>query len=320
MRRQDLIAIGGSAGAIPALVELLENFAPDTGASLFVVIHRAAESQHLKSIVERASAVEVCEPEEGDPIRPNCVYLARPDCHMLIGQEHIHLRRGPRENNFRPAIDPLFRSLAVFGSTRSAGVILSGYLDDGAAGCRAIASTGGEIFVQDPAEALSGQMPRAAISAVGEPEAVTGAADLGRLLSDWAGREAAPPVKASEAVKLEMLIAGLEKASMRTEEKLGELSPYNCPDCNGVLWEIEDGELTRYRCHTGHAYTRASLDERQNEALEHTLYDSLRALREKVEMFRQLARKEPEHEERWLTRAKDYQEDAETIESMLLDR
>ncbi len=319
-RRRNLIGIGGSAGAVPALIELLGEFDPKEDATVFLVVHRSNESQHLKSIIERASKLEVCEPDDCEPMRTNCLYIARPDCHMMIGENHIHLRHGPRENNFRPAIDPLFRSLAVFGSTRAVGVVLSGYLDDGAAGARAIMGNGGKIMVQDPAEAMSPDMPRAAISAVGEPNAILSPKELGVRLSEVVCEEAEPHRKVDRAVKLEMMIAGLEKASMASEESLGELSPYNCPDCNGVLWEIEDGPMTRYRCHTGHAYTSRSLEQRQDEMLERSLFDSLRACRERANFVRSLAERDEANRQRWTARAEGYERDCVLLEDLIKER
>jgi two-component system chemotaxis response regulator CheB len=117
-----------------------------------------------------------------------------------------------------------------------------------------------------------------------------------------------------------MMIAGLEKARMSSEEKLGDLSPYNCPDCNGVLWRIEDGPLTRFRCHTGHAYTQNALSDRQEEMLERSMYDTLRSLREKAKMLRDLAAKDDINRSRLSKRAADYDDDAEKIEEMILAR
>lgn len=319
-RRRNLIGIGGSAGALPALIDLLGSFDPQDDATVFLVVHRSNESQHLKSIIERVSKLEVCEPDDCEPMRANCLYIARPDRHMMIGENHIHLRHGPRENNFRPAIDPLFRSLAVFGSTRAVGVVLSGYLDDGAAGSRAIVGNGGLVMVQDPAEAMSPDMPRATISAIGEPTAILNPGELGRRLSEIVVEEAGQHREVDSHVKLEMMIAGLEKASMASEERLGELSPYNCPDCNGVLWEIEDGPMTRYRCHTGHAYTSRALEKRQDEMLERSLFDSLRACRERVNFVRNLAEKDGANSEHWNQRADGYERDCALLEALIKDR
>ena len=320
MRRRDLIGVGGSAGGLPALIELLEHFEPSAPATMLVVLHRSVESQHLADILSKVSRLEVCEPDDGETLRENCLYLASADAHLTIGEDHIHLRRGPRENNFRPAIDPLFRSLAVFGSTRTTAVVLSGYLDDGAAGARAVSSTGGHIIVQDPAEALSPGMPRAAISAIGEPEAMGSPAQLGEHLSRIIGQSAEPQVEADPQIRLELMIAGLERASMTSEEKLGELSPYNCPDCNGVLWEIHDGPLTRYRCHTGHGYTSSSLHARQEQMLERSLFDSLRACRERANFVRGLAKKDPGNSKKWRERAEGYEEDCALLEGLITSR
>ncbi|MBB3034824.1 chemotaxis protein CheB [Alteriqipengyuania lutimaris] len=318
--RRDLIGIGGSAGGLPALLELLDSFRPQEPASLFVVLHRAKEAGHLFEILRRRSPIDVIEPEDGTPIRHGCLHLAPPDAHMLIGDDHVHLRRGPKENNFRPAIDPLFRSLAVFGGSRATAVILSGYLDDGAAGSRAIARVGGGVIVQDPNDATSPNMPRAAISAVGEPETIASARAIGEALSGIVAQPAGPAHDAPQSVRVEMMIAGLEKASMTSEDRLGELSPYNCPDCNGVLWRIEDGPLSRFRCHTGHAYTQSALAERQDELLEQSMYDTLRSLREKARMMRDLAERDDINRKTYLQRATDADTDAANVEQLILTR
>ena len=318
--RRDLIGIGGSAGGLPALIAMLENYVPQAPAAIFLVLHRAQESVHLLDILKQRSPIDVIEPGDGSPIQPGCLHLAPSDAHLVIGENHVHLRRGPKENNFRPAIDPLFRSLAVFGGGRTTAVILSGYLDDGAAGCRAIAATGGKVIVQDPRESTSPGVPRAAISAVGEPELIAEASEIGTALSSLVAKPAGPSHPAPESVKLELMIAGLEKASMSSEDKLGELAPYNCPDCNGVLWRIEDGPISRFRCHTGHAYTQKALAHRQDEMLEQSMYDTLRSLREKARMLRDLAEKDDISRATYLKRASECEEDAANVEGLILSR
>ena len=88
---------------------------------------------------------------------------------------------------------------------------------------------------------------------------------------------------------MELKIAGLEGASMATENELGTLSPYNCPDCNVVLWEIDNSAVARFRCHTGHAYTMATLDDAQHTALERSLYDTHRDQRGLAHPLRRMA-------------------------------
>lgn len=318
--RRDLIGIGGSAGGLPALLDMLDDYEPQAPAALFVVLHRAHESGHLLDILKQRSPIDVIEPADGVRIRPGCLHLAPPDAHLVVGEDHVHLRGGPKENNFRPAVDPLFRSLAVFGGGRATAVILSGFLDDGAAGCRAIAATGGRVIVQDPNESISPSMPRAAISAVGDPELIAGAGAIGTALSSLVAEKAGPTYPAPERVKLELMIAGLEKASVSSEHKLGELAPYNCPDCNGVLWRMEDGPISRFRCHTGHAYTQHALAHRQGELLEQSMYDTLRSLRERSRMLRDLSKKDEINRATYLRRASECDDDAENVEALILSR
>ena len=315
----DLICIGGSAGALPALSDLLQQFNRDSAASIFVVLHRSEAPSRLPELLQKATDMVVTEARDGDRIERGHVYIAPADRHMLLAGDHLHLRRGPRENNFRPSIDPTLRSLAVTGSGRAIGVILSGYLDDGASGLRAVARCGGLTVVQDPEEASAPDLPRAAISAVGEPALIAPASAIGCRLTEMVDQPAPAPVEPPEDVLLELCVANLEKASMSTEEKLGRLTPINCPDCNGVLWELKDGPLYRYRCHTGHSWTERSLMRRKDEALERHLYETLRAQRERVAMLEVMADRYPEHEKRWRKSAESYREDAEVIEQILLD-
>ncbi|MBW4330814.1 chemotaxis protein CheB [Stakelama sp. CBK3Z-3] len=318
MSRHDLIGIGGSAGALPALLSLLQAFDGGNDVTLFVVIHRTDRSNRLCEIIQRATALETCQPDDGDPIRPGHLYLAPTDRHLLVSDGHVHLRRGPRENNFRPSIDPLFRSIAVAGSGRAIGIVLSGYLDDGAAGLRAVMQCGGLGVVQDPLDAISPDMPRAAISAVGEPRLIASAPEIGKALPSLIAEPAGPRVEAPSSMRLELMIAGLEEANMESEESLGELSPYNCPDCNGVLWQIEDGPMLRFRCHTGHAYSGNALLEAQAGTIEQSLYETLRGQRERARLLRQMAERDPMGGERWTDRAADYDRAASLIEGLIL--
>jgi two-component system, chemotaxis family, protein-glutamate methylesterase/glutaminase len=97
--------------------------------------------------------------EEGQPLERGRIYLAPPDRHLLVGRDHVHVRRGPRENQARPAIDPLFRSAAVNGSSRVIGIVLSGRLNDGTSGLHAIKRCGGIAVVQEPRDAAVPDMP-----------------------------------------------------------------------------------------------------------------------------------------------------------------
>ncbi len=319
----DTIVIGGSAGSFEALKTLLPGLPADLPAAVFVCKHLSSMSDMRGTdLLAPYSDLPLKEGAENDPIREGEIVFAPLDTHMMIGRNHVHLRRGAHENNFRPAIDPLFRSAAVYRSSRTVAVVLSGLMNDGAAGARAIARCGGRVLVQHPDTADSPDMPRATLEAVPDAEAVP----LDRLatrLAEIAGQPCGPAREIPMDIGIELKIASLEGASMSNEERLGELSPYNCPHCNGVLWEIRDGPLTRFRCHTGHAYTIESLSAVQEEALDHGLFDTLRAHKGRAALLRQMAERSSAHgisKKLYLERAKLVEEDAQRLEEIIKSR
>ncbi|MCK0169080.1 chemotaxis protein CheB [Jannaschia sp. S6380] len=317
---RDTVVIGGSAGAFSVLKGLLGQLPADLGAAVFVTLHfTEGDRGHAAELLAAASALPPRVASEGQPIEAGTVTFAPPNRHLLLGEHHVHVRRGPRENGFRPAVDPMFRSAAVYRGTRSIAVVLSGLLDDGAVGLEAVARQGGLAIVQDPADADFPDMPLAAQSAV--PGATLRAtAEIAGEIARQVGRPVAAPTRAPDKMMMELKIAGLEGASMSTEDQLGTLSPYNCPDCNGVLWEVDDSPVTRFRCHTGHAYTIATLDDAQQSALERSLYDALRANRGRADLLRRMAeRTDTQHlRERHETAARKCEEDAHLLERIIL--
>ena len=322
-RTIDTIVIGGSAGAFPALGQLLETLPPGLPAQILAVLHTGpGGSVHTAKAFGRRSAIPVATAEDGMALRHGTVLLAPPDAHLFLGDAHVHCRRGPRENGFRPAIDPLFRSAAVYAGPRAVAVVLSGMLDDGAAGARAVARAGGRVLVQDPGEADFADMPRAALAmSEGRGEALS-LSELAQRIARLAGTPAGAPTPVPAEIALEMKIATLEEASMSNAQTLGTLAPFNCPHCNGVLWAIEDGAMTRYRCHTGHAYTSAALAASQDEALERSLFDALRAHRGRAELIRRMAEEAGEgaHRERLHERARSFDEDGDLLERLISAR
>lgn len=318
----DTIIVGGSAGSFTALRRLLADLPADLSAAVFICQHFSSIGEsHAVELLRPYATMPVCLAEDGMPIEPGRIVFAPPDVHLMIGHDHVHLRRGAHENNFRPAIDPLFRSAAVYRGPRAVGVVLSGMMDDGAAGARALHRTGGQIFVQSPDTADFPDMPNAALTAVPEAEPIP-LVNLGAEIQAVVGRPCATSADVPWDIGIELKIAGLEGASMTNEDRLGELSPYNCPHCNGVLWQIEDGPMTRFRCHTGHAYTIESLDQSQGEALDHSLFNALRAHRGRAALIRQIARTTSGKESRTRLeeRAVRYEEDTERLEQIIRSR
>lgn len=318
-QNRDTIVVGGSAGSLDVLKTLLRALPQDLPASVLIVWHsNPSDRSSVCDILSRHSSLAVDYAKDSERLAAGRVYLAPPDQHLLIGEGHVHLRRGPRENNFRPAVDPLFRSAALYRSSRVIGVVLSGYLDDGASGLSAITQSGGVGIVQDPRDAAFPDMPLAAINA-GAPKHIVAGEDLGPLCERLCREASGPACQVPESLRLEVMVAGLEDASMETEYKLGELSPYNCPDCNGVLWEIKDGKLLRFRCHTGHAYSSGALLEAQSAALERRLYEALRGQRERASLLRRLSDRasSPREKQHWERRAEEYDRDSRLVEKLL---
>lgn len=290
----DIIVVGASAGGVEALSNLVRGLPADFPAAVFAVLHIPSQSPSLlPSILDRVSSLAVAHAIDGERIRHGRIYVAPPDYHLLVERDFVRVIRGPKENRYRPAVDPLFRSAALAYGPRVVGVILTGALDDGTAGMRAVKLRGGTGVVQDPKEALYPGMPSSAVENT-KVDYVLPLAEIApllvRLAREEADEEGAYPVP--DDLKTEGRIAEQEMNSeqmIASVEKLGRTSVFTCPDCHGTLWELHDGELLRYRCHVGHAYTADSLEAEQSEALEDALWSGLRALEEKVVFAKRMA-------------------------------
>jgi two-component system, chemotaxis family, protein-glutamate methylesterase/glutaminase len=322
-----IVVVGASAGGVEALADLATSLPDDLQAAVFVVLHLPATgTSALPEILGRRGPLPAAHVKDGEPTRPGRIYVAPPDHHVLLRAGHVHLSRGPRENGHRPAIDPLFRSAAREYAARVIGVVLSGALDDGTAGLLAIKSRGGIAVVQDPADALYPGMPGNALEHV-QADHVVAAASVGKLLArltaDLAGTRPAPaPAPARMRAEVEMEGFSLEAVE---NEHPGKPSGFSCPDCNGVLWQIRDGGLERYRCRVGHAWSPESLLIQQSEALEAALWVALRSLEERAALSRRLA--EPARRRghsitatRFEEQAAEAQQAARLVRDLLLNR
>lgn len=292
MANRDIVVVGASAGGVEALSILIANLPPDLPAAVLIAWHCAPFTRSaLPEILERAGKLAVAHAIHGERVRSGKVYVAPPDHHMVLEEQRVRLTRGPRENRFRPAIDPLFRSAAYSYGPRVVGVILSGALDDGTAGLWAIKDRGGKAIVQEPTEARQASMPISALHHV-EVDFKLPVAKISRklieLTSEAAGDEAAFPVP--EQLEIETTIARGGQALQAGALKLGEFSPFTCPECHGVLMQIRNGSLNRFRCHTGHAYSTESLLATLGEKSEDALWNALRAREESVMLLTHLSR------------------------------
>lgn len=271
--------------------ELARGLPSNLPAAVFIVLHvPSAGPSLLPRILNKSGPLRARHAINGEAIERGRIYVAPPDHHMLVERERVRVVRGPKENRARPAADPLFRSAAYSYGTRVVGVVLSGALDDGTAGLAAIKRRGGLTVAQDPDEALYPGMPRSAVENVALDHCLP-VADiaplLGQLATVQAKDDAVYPLP--EILKVENTIARLEESEMEDVEKIGELSAFTCPDCRGALWELSDGDLLRFRCHVGHAYSAESLMADQSEELENALWAALRSLEENAALARRMA-------------------------------
>jgi two-component system, chemotaxis family, protein-glutamate methylesterase/glutaminase len=274
---------------VEALADLATSLPDDLPAAVFVVLHLPATgTSALPEILRRHGPLPAAHVRDGEPIQSGRVYVAPPNHHVVLRTGHVHLSRGPRENGHRPAIDPLFRSAAREYGIRVIGVVLSGTLDDGTAGLLAIKSRGGVAVVQDPEDALYTGMPGNALEHV-QVDHVASAASMGKLLASLIANLAEPPpAPALSDMQVEVEMEGFSLEAFEGTHP-GRPSGFSCPDCNGVLWQIQDGGLERYRCRVGHAWSPASLLTQQSEALEAALWVALRSLEERAALARRLA-------------------------------
>ena len=162
---RDIMVMGGSAGGIGAIRGILGELPKTVAAAIFLVLHTSADSPGLlPDILAMPGSPSVRYAKHGERFARGIIYVAPPDLHLLVEADgRMRLAFGPKENFFRPAVDPLFRSAALAFGPRVAGVVVSGGLDDGTAGLAAIKAAGGIAIVQDPREAEAPSMPQSAL-------------------------------------------------------------------------------------------------------------------------------------------------------------
>lgn len=290
MSSRNIIVLGASAGGIEALLAVVRGLPPDLDASIFVVVHLPPYSvSRLPDILTRASSLPADHAQHGERIRPGRIYVAPPNQHMLVRDGEIALSHGPRENHTRPAIDPLFRSAARAYGPRTVGVILSGALYDGAAGLASVKARGGIAIVQDPVEASFPSMPQSALRLV-DADFVLPAdrigPEVGRLAAGATDDRGEDTIMIDDDDRIQQVIEQ-DFVAQAGDRRGHEPTMYTCPDCGGVLWQVETGPLGRFRCHVGHAYAPDVLLEQKSEEAEAALWSCVRLLREQATLTRQ---------------------------------
>jgi two-component system, chemotaxis family, protein-glutamate methylesterase/glutaminase len=288
--KRNFVVVGASAGGVEALRTLVHGLPSDFPAAVLVVLHLPAESPSaLPLILRRAGSLPVSQAQNDSPLRNGHILVAPPDRHVIVFDNRVTLTRGPRENGHRPAVDVMFRSAARAKGAQAIGVVLSGALDDGAAGMVAITLRGGLGVVQDPADALHPAMPQNAIEAA-HPEHVLPVEKIPALLCDLVQQEVhGPGAEPSELMEMETAMADLDPSALNDPDRPGEPAGLGCPDCNGSLFQIHEGGLLRFRCRVGHAWSPQSLLAEQAVSLEGALWMALRSLEEKAALSRDMS-------------------------------
>jgi two-component system chemotaxis response regulator CheB len=288
MAKRDIIVIGGSAGSTGALQALVSGLPAEFPGSIFIVTHIPSYGASLlREVLQVRSPIPVGYAVDGEPIGPGRIVLAPPDRHLLLTPDSIRLGLGPRENMVRPAIDPLFRSAAAAYAGRVVGVVLSGMLNDGAAGLLAIRQCGGATIVQDPDDAVAPEMPRAALAAT-DADHLVAAGAMGPLLDQLAGQDAPLGRPPSREILLDVdIAAGARLGSDRLADVARPVA-LSCPNCAGVLSEVKGEGPLRYRCQVGHAVSAEVLDTELDKSLEEAIRIAMRIMEERLTLVRRM--------------------------------
>ena len=293
MALRNIIVIGASAGGFEALKKLVKGLPEDLAAAVFVVWHLPANAFGiLPSVLEKEGLLPAANGIDGEEIKMGRIYVAPPDHHLLVEENRVRVTKGPKENRFRPAVDALFRSAAFAYNARVIGVVLSGALNDGTAGLWTIKYRGGTAVVQEPSDAEFPSMPESALREVDVDYSVP-VSEMADLLIGLTSEKTLETREISmdenKKTEIEVRIALEDSAFEAGVMKLGEVSPFTCPDCHGVLIKIKDGKINRFRCHTGHAYSADTLLANVTERIEDSMWSAMREMEESIMLLRQMS-------------------------------
>jgi two-component system, chemotaxis family, protein-glutamate methylesterase/glutaminase len=286
-----IVVIGASAGGPNTLSTVLGALDPHFPAAVMVVLHLSPESPgYLVPMLQNSTKLAIHSARD-QRIEAGHIYVAPPDRHLVVERGRITTTLGPKENRFRPSIDVTFRTAAFAYRQAVVGVVLTGLLDDGTAGLFYVKRHEGITVVQDPDDARFPSMPEHALAHVQVDHVVT-AAEIGPLLSRLVRQpKEAKPMSILPKQKIRRIFARREGSGpsensiLDEDEESATPAGYTCPDCAGSLFEIQNRELLRFRCRTGHAYALESLVQNQKTKVEETLFSAEAALMEEIELL-----------------------------------
>lgn len=294
MDKRDIVVIGASAGGIDVILELIKKLPENLDASVFIVLHMpAGHKSSLDKVFDKATKLKVEFAADGKKFKKGMIYLSVPDCHLLIENGKMLVKKGPKENRFRPSIDALFRSAAYNYGSRVIGVVLTGLLDDGTSGLWSIKRRGGLTIVQNPSEALYSDMPQSAITHV-DVDRIVSSSDIPAILEELVMKSVPHTNGLSDTekdlMKTEINIAMQDNSFESGIMEKGKLSPFTCPECHGVMVSIPEGSHTRFRCHTGHGFSSSALLDELTKSVEESFWNSLRGMEETIMLLEKKGR------------------------------
>lgn len=295
-----VVGVAASAGGVEALQEFARALPADFPLPILVVLHVAPSGPSvLPQILSRCGVLQARHPIGREPLEAGTIFVAPPDRHLVVVEDEVEVLAGPRENGYRPSADALLRSMATTFGDRAAGVVLSGTMDDGAAGLRAIRAVGGMALVQRPDQAIFPSMPEAAI-AQANPQFVGSVAEIVAALCRWADKITAGPPPGADGeprsrTRRPVGVAANKPGSASAvpevdpDDPEGVLEPFTCPECGGNLWRREELDAERFRCRVGHSFSADALLTGKEEGLEAAMWTAVVALEERREILGRLA-------------------------------
>ena len=286
-----VLAVGGSAGSVRPLVEIVRDLPGDLAAAVLVTIH-VGEQTRLPQILSRSGPLSAVHVRDREVLEQGQIYIAPPGQHLFVRGGLALLTPIPWVNRHRPAVDVMFASAAEWAARCTVAVVLSGALDDGAVGAALVAQAGGQVLVQDPAEAEFASMPRSALAAAPGARAVPvhQLAHQIRDSVDVARSLESDPVVDGARIGADVDMVGSDDPGYLREDE-SRLTRLTCPDCGGGMAQVDLPQISYFRCHVGHQFAPQALVAAQAEASERRLWGAVAALEEHAAVLRYMQRR-----------------------------
>jgi len=274
--KRDVIVLGGSAGSLEGLRSAIRGLPKDFPGVVFVVLHMSRGPSLLDDLVRNWTTLPASFVTEDGPFGFGRIYIAPPDRHLIVGRDHLHLSRGPKEGLHRPSINVTYRTAASAYNERVVGVLFSGLLDDGASGLWEIARRGGVTIIQDLQEARFPSMPQSALGDAPINYQLR-AGEIGPMLANLSS--------GSESAQMQHPLA-------EPESEREVFSGFTCPECRGPLYRSTTDPV-EFRCRVGHAFGVRSLIDESASTRERKMYEAIVALEEGADLAEYAASRKP---------------------------